>query len=81
MKALDQSRDTDCYDPQYSHLLLLDEDGKSIAGSYRARVVHPGKTPASAPKRLTRPHFLTTSRTLPLRGNAPELGRAFVCPE
>lgn len=58
-----QSRDTDRYDPQYSHL-LLDEEGKSIAGSYRARVVRPDDT-----RRCSKKHLYTASLFLPTSRN------------
>lgn len=60
-----QSRDTDRYDPQYSHLLLLDEEGKSIAGSCRARVVRvvrPDDTQRCSQKHLYTASSLPTSR-------------------
>ena len=80
-----QSRDTDRYDPQYSHLLLLDEEGKSIAGSYRARVVRvvrPDDTQRCSQKHLyTASLFAYEPEFFQQCGNALELGRAFVCPE
>ena len=77
-----QSRDTDRYDPQYSHLLLMDEEGKNIAGSYRARVVRPEGTWQYDKKRLyTASLFEYEPEFFRQCGNALELGRAFVCPE
>ena len=77
-----QSRDTDRYDPQYSHLLLMDEEGKTIAGSYRARVVRPEGTWQYDKKRLyTASLFEYEPEFFRQCGNALELGRAFVCPE
>lgn len=77
-----QARDTDRYDPQYSHLLLLDEEGKSIAGSYRACVVRP-ETARHWDKRhlYTASLFTYEQEFFQQCGNALELGRAFVCPE
>ncbi len=77
-----QARDTDRYDPQYSHLLLLDEEGKNIAGSYRARVVRPEGTWQYDKKHLyTASLFEYDPEFFRQCGNALELGRAFVCPE
>ena len=77
-----QARDTDRYDPQYSHLLLLDEEGKNIAGSYRARVVRPEGTWQYDKKHLyTASLFEYEPEFFRQCGNALELGRAFVCPE
>ncbi len=77
-----RSRDTDRYDPQYSHLLLMDEEGKTIAGSYRARVVRPEGTWQYDKKRLyTASLFEYEPEFFRQCGNALELGRAFVCPE
>jgi len=77
-----QERDTDRYDPQYSHLLLLDEQAKAIAGSYRARVVRPDDARRCTKKHLyTASLFAYDSEFFEQCGNALELGRAFVCPE
>ncbi len=77
-----QARDTDRYDPLYSHLLLMDEEGKNIAGSYRARVVRPDGTWQYDKKRLyTASLFEYEPEFFRQCGNALELGRAFVCPE
>ncbi|KAF5066748.1 Acetyltransferase (GNAT) domain protein [anaerobic digester metagenome] len=77
-----QARDTDHYDPLYSHLLLMDEEGKNIAGSYRARVVRPEGTWQYDKKRLyTASLFEYEPEFFRQCGNALELGRAFVCPE
>ncbi len=77
-----QARDTDRYDAQYSHLLLLDEEGKSIAGSYRARVVRADATRLHDKKHLyTASLFNYEPEFFHQCGTALELGRAFVCPE
>lgn len=77
-----QARDTDRYDPQYSHLLLMDEEGKTIAGSYRARVVRPEDARYCDKKHLyTASLFEYEPEFFHQCGNALELGRAFVCPE
>lgn len=77
-----QARDTDRYDPQYSHLLLMDEEGKTIAGSYRARVVRPEDARCCDKKHLyTASLFEYEPEFFHQCGNALELGRAFVCPE
>ena len=76
------ARDTDHYDPQYEHLLLVDEEGQCLAGSYRARVVRPEDAPLCSKKNLyTASLFKFDQEFFRQCGNALELGRAFVCPE
>ena len=77
-----QSRDTDRYDAEYCHLLLVDEEGRNLAGAYRACLVRPEET-----WRFSKKHLYTASLFdyepdfFHQCGNALELGRAFVCPE
>lgn len=60
----------------------MDEEGKNIAGSYRARVVRPEGTWQYDKKRLyTASLFEYEPEFFRQCGNALELGRAFVCPE
>ena len=65
--------------------MLLDEEGKSIAGSYRARVVCVARPEDT--KQCSKKHLYTASlfdyepQFFQQCGNALELGRAFVCPE
>ena len=77
-----QSRDTDRYDGEYCHLLLVDEEKHCLAGAYRACLVRPEDR-----RRFDKKHLYTASlfdydpEFFLQCGNALELGRAFVCPE
>ncbi|WP_291438792.1 lysophospholipid acyltransferase family protein [Desulfovibrio sp.] len=74
-------RDTDRYDRQYEHLLLIDEEGQRLAGAYRARLVRADGTGSGRGSLYTASLFHYDPEFFRQCGNALELGRAFVCPE
>ncbi|MBB5144436.1 lysophospholipid acyltransferase family protein [Desulfovibrio intestinalis] len=77
-----KARDTDRYDRQYEHLLLVDEEAQCLAGAYRARLVRPDEAAACGRSNLyTASLFRYDPEFFRQCGNALELGRAFVCLE
>ena len=77
-----KARDTDRYDPQYEHLLLVDEEAQCLAGSYRARLVRPDDAASCGRNGLyTASLFRYDPEFFRQCGKALELGRAFVCLE
>lgn len=73
--------DIDRFDPHYTHLVLWDKDAEAIAGSYRVRIIFPGRAQDSLKKLYTASLFRFQPEFFELCGTSMELGRAFVTRE